>query len=86
MKHIIASVRDAKSEVFGRPFFAQTIGVAVRSFQDEVNRQHEDNMLYNHPSDFSLWALGTYEDTDGTIEVATPRILIQASEVKNAQK
>lgn len=85
MKHVILSVRDAKSEVFGRPFFTNTIGTAIRSFADEVNRKHEENLMHTHSADFSLWQLGHYEDGTGTFETMTPKLLVQALEVKDIQ-
>lgn len=80
MKYVIAAVRDAKSELFGRPFFTQGIGTAMRSFEDEVNRNSDDNTMHHHPDDFSLWHLGYYEDTDGTFEVNPPKMLSTARE------
>lgn len=81
MKLFMFSVRDAKSEVFGRPFFVQSLGVAVRSFEDEVSRDHPENTMHRHPGDFSLWALGKYDDADGTFEPEVPKLVLQATEV-----
>lgn len=81
MKYIIASVRDAKSEAFGRPYFVQTLGLAIRAFDDEVNRKAEDNILHSHPEDFSLFALGKFDDGDGSFELETPKLLVNANEV-----
>lgn len=82
MKHYICSVRDAKSETFGRPFFAPSLGIAVRSFDDEVNREQPDNIMHYHPHDFSLWTLGHFEDTTGEFDTIVPKLMIQGSEVK----
>lgn len=82
MELIICAVRDAKSEAFGRPFFSQSMGIAIRSFSDEVNREHEDNTLNKHSEDFSLYALGKFDDSLGTFETETPRLMIQGNEVK----
>lgn len=83
MKQIIVAVRDSKSDAFGRPFFVASAGVAVRSFDDEVNRSDENNMMFNHPSDFALYELGVYDDSIGIIEChPQPKLLIQADQVK----
>ena len=52
MKMTVCSIRDRGAEAFGRPFFTPAIGVAIRSFQDEVNRKAEDSQIYLHPDDF----------------------------------
>lgn len=82
MQLIVIAVRDAKSEAYGRPFFVNTIGQAVRDFDDEINRPAENNMLYKHPDDFSLWALGKFDDTSGSFETTTPKLLINGGDVK----
>lgn len=80
---VAVSVRDAKSEAFGRPFFVVSIGSAIRSFDDEVNRAAEDNSMYRHPEDYSLWQLGTWDDQDGSYVSLSPcKMLVQGSEVR----
>lgn len=83
MKHIVASVRDAKSEAFGRPFFCPTVGIAIRSFEQEVNRPADDNMMNKYPDDFALYQLATFEDSDGTFEPIMPKILVMGDQVSN---
>ncbi|WNK14942.1 MAG: nonstructural protein [Microvirus sp.] len=81
MKHEILSVRDSKAEIFGRPFFTNTLGTAIRSFDDEVNRHTEGNIMAEHPEDFSLWHLGSFEDNDGTFAPMVPKLILQGNEV-----
>lgn len=82
MKHVICTVRDAKAEVFGRPFFTQSSGAAIRGFEDEVNREAQDNVLYNHPKDFALYRIGYFEDTDATITMdEVPTLLCMGDQV-----
>ena len=86
MQHIICSVRDAKSDAFGRPFFTASVGLAIRSFDDEVNRPAEDNIMFHHSEDFALFELGTFDDFDGSfVTHGTPKLLIQADQVKKGQ-
>lgn len=68
MIQIIVSVFDRASNAFGRPIFVPAIGAAIRSFQDEINREAQDNTMYHHPDDYDLFELGTYNDEDGSIE------------------
>ena len=43
MKMIVVSIKDRAADAYGRPFYVPSVGVAIRSFQDEVNRAAEDN-------------------------------------------
>lgn len=63
----IFSVRDMKADLYGRPFFDQSIGNAIRSFGDQVNANQPDNILFLHPEDFELYYLGEFDDNTGEI-------------------
>ena len=67
MKMVICSIRDSAADAYGRPFFLPSVGVAIRSFTDEVNRPSEDNQIYQHPEDFDLFELGEFDDTTGRL-------------------
>jgi len=69
MKLVIVAIRDRAVNAFGRPNFVQAVGQAVRSFSDEVNRRAEDNQLNQHPEDFDMFELGTYDDATAQIEM-----------------
>lgn len=62
MIYVVCAIRDAKSDAFMRPMFFQTTGQAIRSFQDEVNRPGEGNMLNAHPEDFELFKISSWDD------------------------
>lgn len=82
MKMVICSVRDAKADAFGRPLFVQSVGIAIRSFTDEVNRESADNDMYKHSSDFALYELGSFEDSTGEINaLSIPKLLVQGDQV-----
>jgi len=80
------SVRDVKSDSFGNPWFAPTVGMAVRSFTDEVNRDENSSTAAKHPEDFQLYHLGSFESTSGTFETQIPKLVITGSEVKEYKK
>lgn len=87
MELIVVSVYDVKGEVFGLPHFVQSVGSAIRSFGDEVNRQgtpQQPNSLNLHPEDYHLFALGKYDDRKGEFIIeGTPKLLIQAQQCIN---
>lgn len=81
MKLIVLAIRDSASEVFGQPNFVASIGGAVRSFGDEVNRDAQDNSLYQHPDDFEMYELGTFDNTTARFELLdSPRMVARAKD------
>lgn len=82
MKMVMVSIKDTAADAFGRPAFVASEGVAVRQFQDEVNRSSDDNQLYKHPDDFHLYYLGLFDDSNGKIELLeSPKLIARAKEV-----
>lgn len=80
---VVCSVRDAKAEVFGQPHFTQSVGTAIRSFTDEINREAPENSFFRHPEDYTLYQLGTYDDSNGRFDnLETPKLLVLGNEVK----
>ena len=83
MISVIVSVKDSAAEAFGRPMYLQSLGVAIRSFTDEVNREDKDNQLFNHPDDFDLYELGVFDDTLGRYELReNPTVVVRGKDVK----
>lgn len=73
MKYYVFAVRDRAADVFGQPHFATSIGSAIRSFSDEVNRSADNNIFNKHPDDFDLYHLGSYDDNTGFFECGAPQ-------------
>lgn len=85
MKRYVCAVFDSAVQAFGQPFFVPALGAALRSFADEVNRSAPDNALHAHPEDYTLHALGTFEDETGTFEWTedSRRVLARGKDVVN---
>ncbi|AXH77202.1 MAG: nonstructural protein [Microviridae sp.] len=82
MRMEMFTVYDVALGVFGRPMFLQSVGQAIRSFSDEVNRSSDDNQMNKHPVDFSLYHLGTFIDDDASFEVFDqPKRLAEAADL-----
>ena len=64
---LACAVRDEALQAFTRPFFVNSLGLAIRSFEDECNRKSDDNAMANHPKDFSLWHVGSYDEETGRL-------------------
>jgi len=84
MKMLVCTIRDRAAEAYGRPFFLPATGVAIRSFQDEVNRNAPDNQIYAHPDDFDLFELGMFDDFDGSFVLhEAPKLLALGKQLKS---
>jgi len=87
MKLVLCSVKDRAADAYGRPMFVPSIGVAIRSFSDEVNRTDPDNQLNNHPDDFDLYYLGEFDDQSGDlITKGKPQFIVAATSFKKIQE
>lgn len=84
MKLYACALYDDKAKAYNRPYFVPALGLATRSFMDEVNRAAQDNPLYQHPEDFHLAHLGFYDEETGTFEnlQPTPNILMRGKDAK----
>ena len=70
----IFSILDSKAEAFMQPFYAQTKGLAVRSFTEALN--DSKSIFYKYPSEFLLYEVGTFDDKDCSITMHSPIQLI----------
>jgi len=85
MKLTLCTVKDRAADAYGRPMFVPSTGVAIRSFSDEINRQAEDNQMYNHSDDFDLYELGEFDDNTGLFSLhEQPKLLTLGKQVKTA--
>jgi hypothetical protein len=83
MRLIMCAVHDRAADAYARPMFVPSVGIAIRSFSDEVNRKAEDNQMYNHADDFDLFELGEYDDeTAKFIILDSPKQLAIGKQVK----
>lgn len=70
MKTLMFSLYDTKLEGFNRPFFLQTVAVARRAILDIT--QDKTHAAAQHPGDFCLYELGTFDDHTSQIEQMLP--------------
>lgn len=77
----ICAVRDRAIDSFGTPIFVPAIGLAIRSFSDEVNRP--DSHFFAHAEDFDLYLLGQFDDSVGALlPLDKPRQISIGKDVK----
>lgn len=70
MKLLAFAVFDSKAEAFLRPFFAETKGLAIRSFSAAVNDSSSD--IAKWPGDYTLFLIGGYDQVTGHLLAADP--------------
>lgn len=82
MIHQVFAVRDVKLGAYNVPMFAKTVGLMQRSFEDEVNRKDDNNLMARHPEDYWLFHLGSYDDENGQFKnYENPILLCQGDQV-----
>lgn len=64
MNMFVVAVYDRALGAFSSPAFVPSIGVAKRSFGDEVN--NDKSPMNAHPEHYELHHLGTFDDVSGT--------------------
>lgn len=73
----VYSIRDAKGDFFGNPFFKRSHGEAERDFHLACN--DEKSMLSKFPEDYDLYYLGEFEDKSGKFKpLDTPQHMLKA--------
>lgn len=77
----VYSLFDQAAEAFTQPFFLHNDGLAIRAFQDNVNAP--DTNVGQHPEQFTLFKLGSYNDTNGELSPITPTSIALGVELKN---
>lgn len=75
----IYSMYDEKAESYNRPFIFTTNGQATRAFSDGV-KDGQSN-LAKHYQDYSLYCIGTFNETTGEVNSIKPvELICRASE------
>lgn len=82
----VVSVFDSAMQAHGRPLFVPALGIAVRGFTDEVNRDASDNAMHVHPEDFELVHLADFDEETGTFSQVPRRVLLRGKEVNSVKE
>lgn len=65
MKLLAFAVYDTKAEAWSPPLFMRAIGEALRNFED--NCKDTSTPLGQHPGDFNLYLIGSYDQSSGNL-------------------
>ncbi len=79
------AIHDAKAGQYLRPFFLHNDEMAKRSFMDATI--NPDSQFYQHPLDYSLFQIGTYDEETSIVKSqCPPEHLITASQCQAQYK
>ncbi|AXL15144.1 nonstructural protein [Microviridae sp.] len=67
MKLLVFTVFDSMAEAYLQPFYSATVGLAIRSFSEAVNTSGHQFQKYS--SDFTLFQIGEFDDSNGFIKM-----------------
>lgn len=73
MKLHMYAIHDGAVDAYGTPFFVVNDAVASRCFDGLCS--DDSSTVYHNPSDFALYHLGIYDDTNGSVISSPPRII-----------
>jgi len=85
MIYQVTAVRDRAANIFMRPFTVNHLGQAIRAFADELN-QKENVTMYQHPDDFDLYHIGTYDDETGKVTPCDPHQIAIGKQLAQTRK
>lgn len=74
----VFTVYDAAVKAFMQPFFVRSTGEALRTFTAACNEENSNFRKY--PADYTLFALGEYDDQSGVFSTSVPVRVISALE------
>lgn len=79
------SLYDTKAGIFNTPWFCISRGVAIRMVMDLVS--DPQTTINRHPDDYTLFEIGTFDDSNGVLTSSAPVNLgVAASFVVNQQQ
>jgi len=68
----IFTIYDSKTEAYMSPFFNQSTGGALRSFEEAC--RDENSTFHKYPSDFTLFEIGSFDDNTAQIQFHDAKI------------
>lgn len=83
MKLLAFSIYDEKAEAFSNPFYSPADGLAARMFQDLC--QNNQTTVGNHPTDFTLYRIGTFNTHSAELASHTPVFIMKGATWKPDQ-
>lgn len=81
MTQEIFTIRDAKANSYGIPFYSPTPGTAERQVRELTN--DPQSLVCKYPEDYDLYKIGSFNQLTGQIEILdTPQHICKAVSLK----
>lgn len=82
-RQVVLAVKDVALGAFLPPIVCPAVGLAVRSFADDVNSGQSP--ASKHPGDFELFQLGEFDDIQGVFiqDGDHPKLVCRARDLVN---
>ncbi len=74
MKLKAFSIYDSKAEAYHAPFFLNTVGLAIRTFEELANDLKTS--IGKYPHDYTLFHIGDFNDQSGTLTAYSANVPI----------
>jgi hypothetical protein len=84
MKLFVYAVFDRASGIYDRPWPAHSDEAAMRGFGDVC--KNPDAPIGQHPEDYTLFRIGTWDDNKGEIVGEAPEKVVNGAEVLAKEK
>lgn len=84
MKLVACAVYDVRAGAYMTPFFVQSKGIAIRSFEAACRKP--DSAFAQFPNDYTLFYVGDYDDSKASFENAAPVPVPLASAIEFTSK
>lgn len=62
----VFAIYDSAADYYLPTFTSRSVGEALRDFGSSA-KDHNAGQLYSHPADFTLFEIGTYDNTSGIV-------------------
>lgn len=79
----VYSVFDNKAGGYLMPYFAVNDAVASRMLETAVNNRSHD--FFEHPEDFQLFCIGSWDEQEGKLEGVAPFHVVNAHALKRVE-
>lgn len=80
----VYAIYDVRAKAYMQPFFMDNEEMAKRAVMDCVNS--ESHGFHKHAEDYSLYCLGSFDDSLGQIEGTGPRFIVSAKALKDVME
>lgn len=80
MKYQVCAVFDDKMDAYMQPWYAPTVGAAIRAFGQEC--RNSESTLFHSPTDFHLYVIAEWDSESGNFDQVAHTVIAHAEEFR----